>query len=331
MGYGKVGSALVDLLSEIDPEGRQFIFTGIASRTLGITDLKNLSPRSTAAKMNSLRREKRFVKKGDCDAGITSWLKEREYDILLEATPSNYIDAEPALTYLLTSLRHGRDAVTCNKAPVAMHYDALQAVATKSGARLRFESTVMDGTPIFSTFRKAMPTTKVRKVRGILSSTCNVVIDSLYSGMSLQDGIAKARKIGATEDDPSKDLSGFDAAAKIIILGNALTTVRIQMSDVRMEPLTGKTFADARAGIPRSDHSIVRQVSTADFERKIFRISLEPVRPSDVLYGCRGSSSMAVFSTDLFGSLAISETNPTLRDTAFGLYSDIVDLTSIDT
>ena len=111
-------------------------------------------------------------------------------------------------------------------------------------------------------------------------------------------------------------------------MGNALTDTRIQMSDVRLEGLNGKTFANARGRVSRNDISTVRQVSTADFERKIFRVSLESVKPEDILFGCRGSSSMVVFSTDLFGSLAISETDPTLRDTAFGLYSDIVDLDS---
>jgi len=328
VGYGKVGNALVNLLSEIDPDGKRYVFSGVASRTLGVVDFKGASSKSVASKMRAMKREKRFAKKGDFDSGIASWLKERDYDVLLEATPSNYIDAEPALTYLLTALGHGKDVVTCNKAPIAMYYDALLAVAAKSGARLRFESTVMDGTPIFSTFRKAMPHVKVRKLRGILNSTCNIVIDCLYAGMNLQDGIARAKKLGATEDDPGKDLSGFDAAAKIVILGNALTDTRIQMSDVRIEGLNGKSFANARGRVARNDISTVRQVSTADFERKIFRVSLESVKPEDILFGCRGSSSMVVFSIDLFGSLAISETDPTLRDTAFGLYSDIVSLDS---
>jgi homoserine dehydrogenase len=330
VGFGKVGNALVDLLSEIDPDGKRYIFSGVASRTLGVVDFKGASSKSVASKMRTMKREKRFVKKGDFDSGISSWLKEDDYDVLVEATPSNYIDAEPALTYLLTALGHGKDAVTCNKAPVAMYYDALLAVAAKSGTRLRFESTVMDGTPIFSTFMRAMPQVRVRKLRGILNSTCNIVIDCLYSGMNLQDAIAKAKKLGATEDDPGKDLSGFDSAAKIVILGNALTDTRIQMSDVRLEGLDGKSFSEAKGKIARNDISTVRQVSTADFERRIFRVSLESVRPEDVLFGCRGSSSMVVFSTDLFGNLAISETDPTLRDTAFGLYSDIVGLDSAE-
>lgn len=326
VGFGNVGSALVDFLSEIDPDGKRYIFSGVASRALGVVDFKGASSKSVASKMRAMKREKRFAKKGDFDSGISSWLKESDYDVLIEATPSNYIDAEPALTYLLTALGHGKDVVTCNKAPIAMYYDALLAVSAKSGARLRFESTVMDGTPIFSMFTKAMPKVKVRKLRGILNSTCNIVIDCLYAGMDLQDAIARAKKLGAAEDDPGKDLSGFDSAAKIVILGNALTDMRIPMSNIRLEGLNGKSFSEAKESIARKDMSTIRQVSTADFERKIFRVSLEPVRPEDILFGCRGSSSMIVFSTDLFGNLAISETDPTLRDTAFGLYSDIVGL-----
>lgn len=327
VGYGNIGRAFVDLLYEVDPEGKQFVFSGVASRSIGILKLKNSPAKSAAKEVEDMLGDPSSEHGTDSD-NIGSWLKESEYDVLVEAIPSNYSDAEPALTYILTGLENGNDVITCNKAPIAMFYDVLQKSASKSGARLRFESTVLDGTPLFSMFRRALPDVKVKKMRGILNSTCNIVIDSLNEGRTLEQGIEQAVRGGIAETDPSTDLKGFDSAAKLVILANVLGGERLGIPDIATEALTPEAFYAAKKVIGGASSAVVRQVSTADFESKTFRVGLEPVESGDVLFGCRGASNAIAFNLDLFGELIVAERNPSLRDTAFGIYSDLVELRS---
>jgi len=326
IGYGKVGKALVDLLAEVDPKGKKFTFSAIGSRSLGLLELKETPPTSVKPQIEGALQHAKSKTLGGAVQEITSWLREGAYDVLVEATISNYDTGEPALSYLQTAIERSKGVITCNKAPIALALDHLQTIAAQSDAQLRYESTVMDGTPIFSVFRNALPEVRVERIRGILNSTVNVVLDALYEGMTLEQGIESAKGLGVAEADPSLDLKGTDAAAKLVILVNTLSDMKIKLSDVKSQPLTKETFERARNASTQDGDARIRQLTIADFSSENFRVTLEAIQPDDILYGCRGTSNAAIFSLESFGELVIAEQNPSLNSTAFGIYSDLIDL-----
>lgn len=326
VGYGNVGKAVVKLLSETDPRGKTFVFSAVATRFFGVIDLGD-SPASLveeriAKTLSSSKSKKTAAKSGE----IASWLIDSNYDVLVELTHSDYKDAEPALTYIRASLENGKDVVTANKGPIVLALDELESICDRTGARLRFESTVMDGTPIFSLFREAMPSVRIKKIRGVLNSTTNIVLEQLSQGKTLKDGIEKAKSLGVAEADPSLDLKGTDAAAKLVILANALNHANIKMVDVSTQPLTEKTYQAAKKLETVKAQGKIKQVVVADFEKRIFRVGLEGIKPDDPLYVCKGRSNIVSFSTNLFGEFTIASREPTLRETAFGVYSDLINL-----
>ena len=326
IGYGNVGKALVELLSEVDPKGTKFTFSAIGSRSLGLLELKNTLTTSVKPQVDVALKNSKSKTLEEAIHEITSWLREGDYDVLVEATIANYDTGEPAISYIRTAFEQGKDAITCNKAPIVLAMDHLQTIAAQYGARLRYESTVLDGTPIFSIFRNAVPEVRVKRIRGILNSTVNVVLDFLYENMTLEQGIERAKVLGTAEEDPSLDLEGIDAAAKLVILVNTLSKMKIKLSDVERQPLTKETFERARNTSPQDRGANIRQLAIADFNSDTFRVTLKAIQPNDILFGCRGPSNAAIFSLELFGELVIAEQNPTLETTAFGIYSDLVDL-----
>ena len=122
--------------------------------------------------------------------------------------------------------------VTANKGPIAHAYAALADEARRSGVEFRFESTVMDGAPVFNLVRNNLPGAKIRGFTGILNSTTNVVIEAMRAGRTLAEGVEEARRIGMTEADASFDIDGWDAAAKTAALANVLMDARVTPLEV---------------------------------------------------------------------------------------------------
>src|SRR5208282_2728516 len=102
--------------------------------------------------------------------GICDWLDAAQADVLFEGTSLNMETGMPAVGYIREALKFGAHAITANKGPVLHAYEELSELATKQGRRFLFESTVMDGTPLFSLFRETLPAIEVKSLHGVLNS-----------------------------------------------------------------------------------------------------------------------------------------------------------------
>jgi homoserine dehydrogenase len=125
---------------------------------------------------------------------------------------------EPALRIAEAALDAGRRLVTANKALVAAHGPALVRRAEQSGGRLDFESAVAGGIPVLRALRDQLAATGIESVRGVLNGTVNYILTRLGEGASYADALAEAQRLGFAEADPSRDVSGEDAAEKARIL-----------------------------------------------------------------------------------------------------------------
>lgn len=146
---------------------------------------------------------------------------------------------DPATLAIEHALAAGRPVVTANKAVVARHIGRLEAIAGAHGVAIRYSATVGGAVPMLEVARRiaADPAraAAVVSIRGIVNGTCNFVLEQLEQGSSLDDAIALARAKGFAEADPSSDLSGADAAAKLAILARLLldiTAPRVEFSGI---------------------------------------------------------------------------------------------------
>src|SRR5205814_6154652 len=127
-------------------------------------------------------------------------------EVEVELTTLNPVDGEPAISHIRAAFARGMHVVTDNKGPVAHCYADLRDEARRAGVGFRFESAVMDGAPVFNLWRHTMPAVKVLGFTGVLNSTSKVVIETMESGGSFDEGLARAREMGITEADGAYDV-----------------------------------------------------------------------------------------------------------------------------
>ena len=308
---------LVQLLRSKDEDLRDreiaWRITGLATRRMGwIADPEGLDP-------DDLSRAG-----APAPQDVRQWLKAARADVLFEATSLSLKDGQPAIDHVRAALESGAHAITANKGPIVHAYEELSSLAAKQGRRFLFESTVMDGAPIFSMFRDGLPLVHLKGFRGILNSTTNVILSGMESGLSFQDSLAKAQQLGIAETDPSHDVEGWDATVKTAALIRVLMGLPIKLDEIQrkgISQLTGEVVRAARgAGKP------FKLMCRAQRNGSSVTASVRPeqVLLSDPLAAVEGTSSILYLETDIFPGLAITENNPGLEATAYGMLADFV-------
>ena len=149
--------------------------------------------------------------------GVRRWPSTLEGLRATEADlPSS--DGEPGVAHMREALERGIPVVTSNKWPVALHGVELAERAGSQGIAFRAESTVMSGTPVLSTLVDGLAGTVPIALRGVLNATVNFVLTRMAAGLSYDEALAEAQRAGLAERDPSADVEGHDAVAKVMIL-----------------------------------------------------------------------------------------------------------------
>ncbi len=201
LGHGTVGAAFAALLEERADEierfnGRRPVITGVLTRSQGAFQ--------------------------EILAGS---------DLLVELIGG----IEPAREYLLTAMRAGKDVVSANKQLLSQHGEELFETAREHGVRLRFEAAVAGAVPVVRLLEESLAATPIDSVHGIVNGTTNFILSEMAHGSSYAQALAEAQRRGFAEADPSDDVSGRDAAAKMAIIARLAFGTPVHLEDVRYE------------------------------------------------------------------------------------------------
>jgi homoserine dehydrogenase len=322
VGFGNVGKAFVALLER--KKGQLQSRYGVACRVTGVAS-RRLGWLVAADGFDSGK-----VLAGDFSQAqhvrdIREWLRMGAADAVFETSSLNAATGRPAVDYLRTALEMGAHAISANKGPVVYAYRELSELASTMGRRFLFESAVMDGVPIFSLFREAMPAVAIRGFRGVLNSTTNVILEGMESGLSFDDAVKKAQELGVAESDPSDDIDGVDAAVKVVALANVLMNAELKLSDVQRHGIRDISSHQLRHA--RDLGHAWKLVCSANRETNgsvVAHVRLEPLKSDDPLAQVHGTSSVISFETDVLPQLIITEQDPSLETTAYGLLADFL-------
>jgi homoserine dehydrogenase len=157
---------------------------------------------------------------------------------------------EPALDYALRAMRAGKHLVTANKLLLSEHGDELYSAAHQSGVQLRYEAAVGGVVPVIRVIGETLAAAHIDRIHGIVNGTTNYVLTEMTrTGATYQEALAAAQQLGYAEADPSDDVSGRDAAAKMAILARLAFGVPVSLADVQyegIERLTADDIAYAR-------------------------------------------------------------------------------------
>ncbi len=256
-------------------------------------------------------------------ANVREWLAAARADVFFEATSLDRRTGQPAIDHIRAALESGAHAVSANKGPIVFAHSELRQLAAARGRKFLFESTVMDGAPVFSMFRSSLPAAELRGFRGILNSTTNVVLTEMEAGLSLEEAVKKAQQIGVAETDPSDDLDGWDPAVKVAALVIVLMGVPLKLSDVERVGVRSLTPEQVRAA--RAEGKRYKLICSAARTPQGVRASVRPelLPMSDPLALLEGTTSALHFDMDVFG-LSIIEHKPGVIATAYGLLADFI-------
>ncbi|HVN76410.1 MAG TPA: hypothetical protein VMT19_08845 [Thermoanaerobaculaceae bacterium] len=330
-GFGNVGRALAGILA-----GRAK-YPGLAGLDVGVVGITTGSHGALASSegidlasaLEEFSRHGRFTTghPGATVLDTTSAVATLDYDVLVELSPLSVAGrGEPAISHVRGALERGRHVVTANKGPVAWAYRELTGLAADRGCRLLYETTVMDGVPVFNLARHGLRGDVVRRIEGVLNSTTNVVLGELERGASMADAVAAAKAAGVAEADPSADLDGWDGAVKLSVLANA-----VMGFDLRPESVVRESVGGMEEGLPRRARrrgARVKQVCELERNGDAVRgaVRLRELSAGDTFGRLDGADSAIRFVTDILGTIVVTEERPSLATTAFGVISDLLAL-----
>lgn len=167
-----------------------------------------------------------------------------EADVLIETTASNYKDAEPGMTHIISAMKQGMHVISVNKGPLALAFPSLLELATYNQVMFRFSGTVGGGTPILDYAKNSLRGERITSFYGILNGTTNYILTNMTKGMSFKEALNDARKQGYVEADESLDLDGLDAAAKLVILANWIMDMKVTLPDISCTGIRDVTLDD---------------------------------------------------------------------------------------
>jgi homoserine dehydrogenase len=197
---------------------------------------------------------------------------------------------DPALDYVTRALREGKHVVTANKQLLAQHGDQLVAAAREGGAQLRFEAAVAGAIPVIRVVQESLGAIPIEKVFGIVNGTTNYILTEMArSGLSYEDALRQAQDLGYAEADPTDDVGGADAAAKMAILARLAFGAPVKLEDVPyegIEEIKPDDLAYAKElGLSLKLLGVAERVGDGEISVRVFPCFLYPGHPLSPIEG----------------------------------------------
>jgi homoserine dehydrogenase len=308
-GLGTVGASVVRVLSHKADEltrqcGREIAVTAVSARD---------------------RNRDRGI-----DLGNTQWFddpvelaRSAEIDVFVELIGG---EEGAAFASVKTALEAGRHVVTANKALLARHGVALAEVAEKRGVLLNYEAAVAGGIPVIKTMREALAG-NITRVFGILNGTCNYILTRMEAeGLSFDECLKDAQRLGYAEADPTFDIEGNDTAHKLSILTSLAFGTKIAADDIYLEGISNITQADIKAAGElgyRIKLLGVAQKTESGIEQ---RVHPTMVPTASVIAQVHGVTNAVAIETDILGELLLSGPGAGGSATASAVVGDVADI-----
>ncbi|HWQ78255.1 MAG TPA: hypothetical protein VN381_05530 [Anaerovoracaceae bacterium] len=249
---------------------------------------------------------------------------EADYDLLIELTPLAVFSGQPAINHIAAALSRGKHVITANKGPIAWAFESLRKLAWENGVQFCYETTVMDGTPVFNLVEETLRLCRVTEIKGILNSTTNFILEELAKGRDYDEVIREGKERGFVEADPTMDIEGWDAAAKTaallnVLMGADITPLQIERKGI--EDITAEQIGNAEA---RGKEIRLICRGTLKDGKATGRVAPEEISKNELFSAITGTSSVISITTDLMGTVSIVEHDPGIIQTGYGVLSDLI-------
>lgn len=319
IGYGGVGKAFIRLLKEKNIDCK-VIF--VLKSDGGIFDKSGLDINEIIENETNIKKHKNWIEKLKLNDVI-----DEKLDFLIELTPTNKVDGEPAITYIKEALSRKINVVTGNKGPILADYHGLKNLADKNKVTIGIGCTTGGALPSINGGIIECAGSEILSIEGVLNGTTNFILKEMFDRkISYEEALLEAQRLGIAENDPSFDVEGYDTAIKIIILTNAIMNVNLKLSDVKIEGVTKLKYEDLR--LAQENNQKIKLVGKAFRENDDIRIEVAPriLEQENPLYFVDGREKGIVYYTDVLGRILISGGASGVKNAAASILRDLVNI-----
>ena len=301
LGFGTVGTSVARILCDLQP---------------GTLELTHIFNRGVARKrVDWLSCPVEWSE--DADRVLAS-----EVDIIVELAGG----LDPAGRWVRTALEAGKSVVTANKKLIAAHGVELEALARSRDCQLLYGAAVAGGVPVIPGLQQGLAGDKCHRIEGILNGTCNFILSRMETGAEFAEALRQAQMLGYAEADPTEDVAGFDARAKLTILS------RIALgAEIRPEEVTAGSIVPVAAIDFAYAHELkctIRQVSRAELgpDGLQVRATVGPmlVPQASPFAWSRGTENMVIVTGKYGGDTVFSGHGAGGHPTAVAVVSDLL-------
>lgn len=303
LGFGTVGSSVAELLDAQAFPGVEI--THVFNRGI---DRKRFLPAAQAVPRSA-------VWTSDPEEILSS-----PADVIVETIGG----LDPVAGWLTEAIRRGKSVVTANKQLIAYRGAELAELAAQHGVQLCYNAAVAGGVPVIPATLQGLQGDRVTRLSGILNGTCNFILSHMEHGASYQDVLRQAQAAGYAEADPSADVDGFDARAKLCILARIALHAAVSPDEIATQSIAEVAAIDFHYA--RELGCTIRQISRAQLDGDVVHARVAPmlVPLSSPIAWSHGTQNTVVTSGDFGGDVVFSGHGAGGKPTAVAVVSDLL-------
>ena len=325
IGLGTIGQSYCQLL-----ENRKVdLLTnyGIDSKIVAVADSKGVAIDEKGININdilSIKKNNKSVSDlsiGDKSKTSIDLIEEIDAELLVDATPTNIQDGEPSASLLESAMKTKKNIITANKGPLALAFSSIIEKADYNNVILKYSATVGGGTPILEFGRKCLEADRILEMHAILNGTTNYILTEMDDrGLSFQDALKEAQELGYAETDPTLDIDGFDAAAKLVIMSNLLLGKELVLNDLKIEGIRDITQKDITKA--KDNGNTIKLIASVNNMAKVEPVIISKDDPMSVA----GALCSVKFVSEFAGEEIIIGKGAGGMETASAMIRDLVEI-----
>ena len=258
---------------------------------------------------------------------IPKAIQEINADIIIEASFTDIKTGQPAISHIESALKSNKHVVTTNKGPFALAYKQIFNLASLMKKNVAIEGTVMSGTPIINVLNNGLLGSGITAVSGIMNGTSNYILTKMEVGMSYDDALLQAQKLGYAEADPTSDVEGLDTLAKVMILANVVFDEQLIQEDIEVKGISKITLSDVKEAASNNKRwKLIGSVWKDNNDKVHGSVSPKLVSVNDSLYGISDATNALKITSNILGDTTIVGEGAGKIETGFALYNDIISI-----
>ncbi|HJU79644.1 MAG TPA: homoserine dehydrogenase [Nitrososphaeraceae archaeon] len=245
-------------------------------------------------------------------------------EVVIELTPTNIIDGEPGKNHIISAMKSGKNVITVNKGPLALEFPSLMELAEYNRIAFKFSGTVGGGTPILEFAKRCLNGDRIISFEGILNGTTNYILSKMYEGLNFSEALRDASDKGYAEKDPTLDIDGFDAVAKLVIASNFVMNMKSTMKDVKRVGI--RDVKPLQVVTERKKGNAIKLIASCDGKNLV--VEPKPVSMKDPIC-VDGILNAITFKCQHSGQQTIIGKGAGGMETASAIMRDLIDIRSI--